>query len=93
MASFDRLGNLNADAAANKAQLSAAPSLTHAADMVARWKERIQQYRELLAMLLVVSKAAMNRQKGILHEMANPIEKPWSAKRPRAKSGLDTTPV
>ena len=90
---LDRLGNLNADAAANRAQLTAQPRLPQADDMVQKWKDRIRQHKEFLAMLLDVSKAVMNRQKRIEHDMANPLEKPWKAQWPRATSGLAASPV
>ena len=77
---MDRWGNLNADAAANRAQQTAVPSLDQANNIVLKWKARIKEHKKLLAMLLDVSKAVPNKQQGILHEAKNPIDKPWIAK-------------
>ena len=90
---LDRLGNSNADAAANRIQQTSTPSLPQVDGMVEDWKAKIQQHRELLAMMLEVSKAYMNKQKGIEHELANPLERPWQAKWPRATRGISASPV
>ena len=54
-----------------------------------RWKEQ----KELLAMLLDVSKAVTAKLKGIAHELANPLENPWRGVWPRATAGLTASPV
>ena len=90
---LDRLGNLNADAAANRIQQTFTPSLPQAEGMVQKWKARTQQHVEVLAMMLEVSKAIMNKQKGIEHELANPFERPWQAKWPRTTRGISASPV
>lgn len=90
---LDRLGNLNADAAANRVQLAASSSLPQAQQMVENWKERIQQHGELLSMLLDVSKAFMDKRKTVEREMANPLEDPWQAQWPRATHGINKSRV
>ena len=89
----DRIGNLNADAAANRAQITSRPSLQEADEMVNSWKKRIKEHQELLNMPLDVSKAVTNRQKGIAHALANPLENPWRGTWPRATCGLNDSPV
>lgn len=44
-------------------------------------------------MLFDVSKAVMNKQKGIEHDLANPLENPWKGTWPRARAGLTARPV
>ena len=84
----DRIGNLNADAAANRAQTTSRPNLQEADEMVSNWKKRIKEHRELLSMLLDVSKAVTSRQKGIAHALANPLENLWMGKWPRGNHRL-----
>ena len=44
-------------------------------------------------MLLDVSKAVTNRQKGIEHALANPLENPWMGTWPRSTAGISKSPV
>ena len=81
---LDPLSNLNADAAANRVQLTASASLPQAQQMVENWKERIQQHKELLCMLLDVSKAFVDKRKSVERETANPLEDPWQAQWPKS---------
>lgn len=90
---LDRPGNLNADAAANRVQLTASPSLPQAQQMVENWEERIQLHNELPSMLLDVFKAFMHNRKRVEREMANPLEDPWQAQWPRATHGFNKSPV
>ena len=88
-----RLGNLNADAATNRAQLQATPSLQRSNDQAGKWKARVNNHKKLLHMLLDVSKAVMDRQQGVLHMSQHTINNAWVARWPKSKHGLGDSPI